>query len=90
MPLTWRGKSPGCLRRLIRKHLDSGRRKTDLVDMKNRSFFRFQVPPVPKGPLVEVSYQEAEKLLLEKLSDPTEDRTNALRQLALRSLAFPR
>ena len=50
--------------------------------MAERSYFRFQIPAAPKGPLIALTYQEAEQLLLKKLDDPTEDQTQVLWQLA--------
>jgi tetratricopeptide (TPR) repeat protein len=50
--------------------------------MENRLDFRFEVPRPPAGPLVELSAAEAEKMLLKKLAESGEDRTEALWQLA--------
>ncbi len=49
--------------------------------MENRLDFRFQIPKPPKGPLVELSNEEAEKLLLKNL-DSAADPKPALWQLA--------
>jgi tetratricopeptide (TPR) repeat protein len=45
--------------------------------------FRFELPRPPVGPLVEVSSQEMEKLLLRKLEESENNPTQALWQLAL-------
>jgi tetratricopeptide (TPR) repeat protein len=45
--------------------------------------FRFELPRPPVGPLVEVSSQEMEKLLLKKLAASEDNPTQALWQLAL-------
>jgi tetratricopeptide (TPR) repeat protein len=45
--------------------------------------FRFELPRPPVGPLVEVSSQEMEKLLLKKLEESENNPTQALWQLAL-------
>ena len=50
--------------------------------MDKRLDFRFEVPPTPKGPVIALTYQEAEKLLLNKLDEATADPTKALWQLA--------
>jgi len=42
--------------------------------------FRFEVPPTRKGPVVALTYQEAEKLLLNKLDEAAADPTKALWQ----------
>ena len=51
--------------------------------MENHLKFRFEFPRPPVGPLVEVSSQEMEKLLLRKLEDSENNPTQALWQLAL-------
>lgn len=49
----------------------------------NRSlYFRFLVPSVPKGPLVAISTEEAEKLLLRKLAKDRNHPADALWELA--------
>lgn len=50
--------------------------------MDKRMDFRFEVPPPPNGPLVELSIRETEKLLLNNLDDAKADPTKALWQLA--------
>jgi tetratricopeptide (TPR) repeat protein len=50
--------------------------------MDKRMDFRFEVPPLPDGPLVELSIRETEKLLLNNLDDAKADPTKALWQLA--------
>src|SRR5207237_10169155 len=53
-----------------------------LTDMENRLAFRFQVPAPPAGPVVELSVEETEKLLLRKLAAAKDDPTAVLWQLA--------
>jgi tetratricopeptide (TPR) repeat protein len=50
--------------------------------MEKRLDFRFEIPKPPGGPLVELSAEEAEKMLLKKLDEDKADPTNALWQLA--------
>jgi tetratricopeptide (TPR) repeat protein len=51
--------------------------------MENRLKFRFELPRPPVGPLVEVSSQEMETLLLKKLQESENNPTQPLWQLAL-------
>jgi tetratricopeptide (TPR) repeat protein len=50
--------------------------------MSERLDFRFSLPQAPKGPLVELSNAEAEKMLLSKLEESKADPTAALWNLA--------
>ncbi len=50
--------------------------------MDGRLDFRFEIPPRPAGPLVELSRQEMEKLLLKKLDGAGADPARALWELA--------
>src|SRR5262245_3667927 len=50
--------------------------------MEKRLDFRFEVPRPPKGPLEELTAEEAEKLLLKRLEDAREDPKEALWQIA--------
>jgi tetratricopeptide (TPR) repeat protein len=50
--------------------------------MDQRLDFRFSVPRAPAGPLVELSGDEAEKMLLKKLGESNADPTEALWNLA--------
>jgi tetratricopeptide (TPR) repeat protein len=50
--------------------------------MNERMDFRFTVPGVPKGPVVELSPAEAERFLLKKLQNEMEHPTDALWQIA--------
>jgi tetratricopeptide (TPR) repeat protein len=50
--------------------------------MDKRLDFRYAIPAPPKGAVVELSAQEAERFLLNKLAAAKEDRTDALWQLA--------
>lgn len=50
--------------------------------MRRRLDFRFELPKVPDSPLVELSVQELEQILLRQLEDPKANRTHALWQLA--------
>jgi tetratricopeptide (TPR) repeat protein len=50
--------------------------------MDTRLDFRFSIPRAPAGPLVELSNEEAEKMLLRKLDESKADPTEALWQLA--------
>src|SRR5580658_7392633 len=54
-----------------------------LQSMEKPLNFRFELPRSPVGPLVEVSSQEMEKLLLKKLEESENNPTQALWQLAL-------
>ncbi len=51
-------------------------------DMDQQLNFRFSIPRAPAGPLVELSLQEAEKLLLKELESAKADPTAALWKLA--------
>jgi tetratricopeptide (TPR) repeat protein len=53
-----------------------------LQDMEKPLNFRFELPRPPAGPLVEVSSQEMERLLLRKLAESEGDPTAALWNLA--------
>ena len=57
-------------------------RTTSLVGMENPLDFRFELPRPPVGPLVEVSSQEMEKLLLKQLEEAVSEPRQALWQLA--------
>ncbi len=50
--------------------------------MEKRLDFRFEIPARPKGPLIEMSAAEMEKLLLKRLEDERAEPTDALWQLA--------
>jgi len=50
--------------------------------MENKFHFNFQVPPAPSGPLVELSYPEAEKILLKQLAAARDNPCDSLWQLA--------
>jgi len=50
--------------------------------MDQRLDFRFSIPRAPAGPLVALSNEEAERLLLKKLDDSKADPTQALWELA--------
>jgi len=50
--------------------------------MDERLDFRFSLPAKPDGPLVELSNEEAEKMLLKKLDESNADPIQALWQLA--------
>ena len=50
--------------------------------MDQRLDFRFSIPAPAEGPLVELSAQEAEKMLLQKLEEEKNEPTDALWQLA--------
>src|SRR5208283_3624639 len=50
--------------------------------MEGRLDFRFSIPRPPDGPLVELSAEDAEKMLLKKLTEAKADPTEALWQLA--------
>lgn len=50
--------------------------------MDKRLDFRYAIPASPKGTVVQLSAQEAERVLLNKLAAAKEDRTGALWQLA--------
>ena len=50
--------------------------------MDNELKFQFQIPKAPEGPLVEISYVEAERILLKKLNESKADQTEALWELA--------
>jgi tetratricopeptide (TPR) repeat protein len=54
-----------------------------LQSMEKPLNFRFEIPRPPVGPLVEVSSQEMEKLLVKKLEESENNPTPALWQLAL-------
>ena len=50
--------------------------------MAERLDFKFQVPAPPTGPVVELTLEESQKLLLQKLAEAREDPVPALWQLA--------
>jgi len=50
--------------------------------MNQRLDFRFSIPPRPEGPLVELSSDEIEKMLLKRLAESSADPTQALWNLA--------
>src|SRR5690348_14366751 len=51
-------------------------------DPRKQLDFRFSIPQLPTGPLVELSAAEAEKILLKRLEDQRAEPTDALWQLA--------
>jgi len=53
-----------------------------ILPMESRLDFRYSIPAPPEGPLVRLSVQEAERLLLENLSTAKQDPTAALWELA--------
>jgi len=57
-------------------------RTTNLSGMEKPLDFRFELPRPPAGPLVEVSSEEMEKLLLKQLEDAVSEPRQALWQLA--------
>ena len=52
------------------------------LSMDKRLDFRFEIPRPPAGPVVELSNEQAEKMLLEKLADSQDDPRKALWELA--------
>jgi len=50
--------------------------------MEKRLDFRFEIPPAPVGPVVELSLEQTEKLLLRKLDEAQADPVSALWDLA--------
>jgi tetratricopeptide (TPR) repeat protein len=50
--------------------------------MEKRLGFQFQLPKPPKGPLYELSFEEIEQMLLQRLQEERKDPTEALWELA--------